>query len=317
MNDVIKLFEQGLSIFEILDYVPKDLGTVRKILKDAGYWYYHNDPAKSKLLIVAAQQYINSDISLTSLAKKYQLDIYNLSNTVKLLGGKVVNKHNLPKFNEHIFDCIDTEEKAYWLGFIFADGYISAHKPGKKSRYTFELGLGLKDVDHLHKFNKFMGYNGNNVKTDNHRCRWSVGNKHLWTTLNALGCIPRKSLFLEFPKLSQFVDAFVRGYLDGDGTLGVYTTKYNPKIYCQCIGTKAFLSKIIEIYDIKAALGHDIRTSEQVYHFQLSGLQCYNFVYKLYNNATVYLDRKFQKYKEICRLWEESHKSLSSKNDGV
>lgn len=37
MNNVIKLFEQGLSIFEILDYVPEDLGTVRKILKDAGY----------------------------------------------------------------------------------------------------------------------------------------------------------------------------------------------------------------------------------------------------------------------------------------
>lgn len=37
MNDIIKLFEQGLSIFEILDYVPEDSGTIRKTLKDAGY----------------------------------------------------------------------------------------------------------------------------------------------------------------------------------------------------------------------------------------------------------------------------------------
>ena len=49
------------------------------------------------------------------------------------------------------FDVIDTEEKAYWLGFIYADGYISSiDKAG------FEIALKAEDSNHLHKFNRFM-----------------------------------------------------------------------------------------------------------------------------------------------------------------
>jgi hypothetical protein len=82
-----------------------------------------------------------------------------------------INLHNQVKFNQNVFDCIDTEEKAYWLGFIFADGYISSHIPDKKKTYKFELSLSLKDKSHLEKFNQFMRYNGNNVKSDSFRCR--------------------------------------------------------------------------------------------------------------------------------------------------
>ncbi|MGM9535052.1 MAG: hypothetical protein ACI3VR_07355, partial [Intestinibacter sp.] len=67
-------------------------------------------------------------------------------------------KWNRPKFNEHIFDVIDTEEKAYWLGFIFADGYIGSTplEPNKKSVYNFELSLKLEDTSHLEKFKSFI-----------------------------------------------------------------------------------------------------------------------------------------------------------------
>ena len=27
--------------------------------------------------------------------------------------------------NSNVFEKIDTEEKAYWLGFLYADGYIN------------------------------------------------------------------------------------------------------------------------------------------------------------------------------------------------
>ena len=50
-----------------------------------------------------------------------------------------------------IFETIDTEEKAYWLGFMYADGYIGA------SRYSVGINLSLKDIDHLKKFCKYMG----------------------------------------------------------------------------------------------------------------------------------------------------------------
>ena len=55
-----------------------------------------------------------------------------------------INYHNLPKFHETIFDCIDTEDKAYWLGFIYADGTIRSEN--LNHFYQFELSLQLKDI---------------------------------------------------------------------------------------------------------------------------------------------------------------------------
>lgn len=51
------------------------------------------------------------------------------------MGASVVDKRGMWNLNEHFFDVIDTEEKAYWLGFIFADGYVA------KDRLTFAMNL--------------------------------------------------------------------------------------------------------------------------------------------------------------------------------
>lgn len=55
------------------------------------------------------------------------------------------------------FDKIDSEEKAYWLGFIFADGYISVNENSNSG--CVGIDLCLSDIDHLKKFNKSI--NGN------------------------------------------------------------------------------------------------------------------------------------------------------------
>ena len=90
--------------------------------------------------------------------------------------------------------------------------------------------------------------------------------------------------------------------MDGDGSIGVYKTKYNDRMYCQCIGTEDILTNICHICNVNTTLSHDIRRSEEVLHFQLSGQKCYKYLLKLYQNATVYLDRKYQKFEKICRL---------------
>lgn len=54
-------------------------------------------------------------------------------------------------YNRHIFDNIDNEEKAYWLGFILADGYLNLDK------HMLRIKLGNKDKQHLIKFIKFIG----------------------------------------------------------------------------------------------------------------------------------------------------------------
>lgn len=58
------------------------------------------------------------------------------------------------------------------------------------------------------------------------RCRWNVSNKHLWNSLNTLGCTPNKSLTLMFPSetvlTAELIPDFLRGYFDGDGCLTYY-----------------------------------------------------------------------------------------------
>ena len=122
-------------------------------------------------------------ISLTKLSKELGITRWNLTKKLKELGVKIVNNQNKLKFDDTIFNSIDTEEKAYWLGFIYADGYISDND---KCIYknVFELSLNISDINHLYKFNKFTKHEKDNVKFDSYRCRWCIMNKNLWNVLN-------------------------------------------------------------------------------------------------------------------------------------
>ena len=190
---------------------------------------------------------LDNNPSLTKIGEKYGIERHSFSRRLKELGITVINHQNKTKFNEHIFDVIDDEEKAYWLGFIFADGYIS------NSGNKFELSLKVSDMSHLEKFNLFMEGNKNKVKINKvtcgkvicERCRWSISNKHLRETLISLGCVPNKSLILKFPDKSIFSDEslirhFIRGYVDGDGCLSWRNKEHTiPSI--SILGTEHFL----------------------------------------------------------------------------
>lgn len=154
-----------------------------------------------------------------------------ISSLLKKNGFTITKENSVPKFDNTIFDSIDTEEKAYWLGFIFADGCVAKQKA--KRNYAITIGLAIQDINHLYKFNHFVKYIKNNMKiikakpsniakNVQDKCVFSVSNKHLWETLNPYGCTPQKSLTLEFPDKNIFksvdlIRHFIRGYIDGDG----------------------------------------------------------------------------------------------------
>lgn len=207
-------------------------------LEELGYHIYKGAKISSiKGLKLAVEEYISNyknHPSITKIASKYKIDRNALSNRLKELGYEVINHQNKLLFDDTMFDSIDTEEKAYWLGFWYADGYLDSRplNPNTKPKYGLELSLKGKDFTHLEKFNIFMKHSKNIVKISEtkcgtticKRCRWVVTNKHLWQTLNSLGCTPKKSLTIVFPDSSIFkspdlIKHFIRGYWDGDGCL--------------------------------------------------------------------------------------------------
>jgi hypothetical protein len=120
------------------------------------------------------------------------------------------------KNNIDIFQNIDTEEKAYWLGFLYADGCV--HSQENK----IELGLAEKDYEHLNKFRNFLQIKNKIAYRDSTKSyRLSFRSKKSKQDLIALGYIPCKSLLLHFPNSQQVPDYlikhFIRGYFDGDG----------------------------------------------------------------------------------------------------
>lgn len=183
--------------------------------------------------------------SLTKLSKEFKVKRQTLSKYLIKEDYKIVNYQNLVKVDETLFDEIDTEEKAYWLGFIFADGNISA------TDFRVTLNLSIKDESHLLKFKEFLKYTGNISYTHGEHpgCRIFFRSKHMWNSLNNLGCTPAKSLTLNFPEQSVFkypylIKHFIRGYCDGDGFLGCYLR--NDKHFCEIgfVGTESFLKSI-------------------------------------------------------------------------
>lgn len=156
---------------------------------------------------------------------------------------KKLGIHKSPYFCQYdYFEKINTEEKAYWLGFICADGWINQNHTTKSGTVGIELQYG--DIDHLKKFNKSI--NGNYKITDrwrtcslsnndklHHMCCIRIFSKKMYDDLCNLGLTNDKSYTLKFPNISNtLIVPFLRGYFDADGCLSYK----NHKLHLNYIG---------------------------------------------------------------------------------
>lgn len=255
---------------------------------------------KELVIRLALKEYLDGNESISFVSNKYGINRKSIERRLKEMG---VPAKRIINCNETIFDVIDTEEKAYWLGFIFADGYVCTNT------YSVGLNLSLKDKDTVMAFTNFMGFKGGCTITESHKfgcgymCSTVIANKHLWESLVNKGVVPHKSLILEFPKDDLFTDKhliyhFLRGYCDGDGTLGV-NSKTNPSMEESLIfvGTKPFLEGV-QKYLGKGYLMQKPNCNEKTYRLSYSTQKANNAAKLMYENATVYLPRKKKIYDE-------------------
>lgn len=124
-------------------------------------------------------------------------------------------------WNREIFKEVNTPEKAYWLGFILADGCLHLTKPGTFLGH-FSIDIGGEDKEHLYKFAKFINAQSNIVSFSIHpQTKNTLAHIQLCCSstnedLYNLGIKPRKSGREEWINTSYPAD-FIRGYYDGDG----------------------------------------------------------------------------------------------------
>lgn len=218
-------------------------------------------------------------------------------------------------YNKNFFEKIDNEKKAYWLGFLYADGCINRYYRNENLKaMSLEIGLSSKDENHLTKFlndiesnvpikTKTNKLNGNTYYSS----KVTVCNTKMCRDLIDLGCTPAKSLTLEFPSEevvpSEFMWDFIRGYVDGDGN--IFYNKYESKnenhkdkisFKMGIIGTMDML-KGIEKFLLHNGINFNPRYTEEgkAFNLHINGIdnliELYN---KMYKDSKIYLDRKYE-----------------------
>lgn len=211
-----------------------------------------------------------------------------------------------------IFDIIDSEPKAYWLGFLYADGWNQAN------RGAIGIHLSIKDRDHLVEFCNFMGLDPCKIKETqpklgniqgrviNNRgsCTAVVYGRNLSNNLVRLGMTQRKSLTLDFPTDIQVPDSllrhFIRGYLDGDGCITRSTSKNVTRYRIIFIGTKNFCEGLIKTIPDNISMRLWTRRNATLFYCCISGnQQIKKYLEWLYEDATIFLDRKHSRYLEL------------------
>lgn len=246
---------------------------------------------------IKSNKEISDDIGLT----QKQVNDYGYRHVGKLSGYTA---------NYSYFEKIDNEHNAYWLGFLYADGCVLDYV--KKSSCNFkslEFCLAEQDVGHMHKFNESLMSTykiSKKVVNGFGNCRICIGNTKLCDDLIKLGCTPRKSLTLKFPSEdivpAHLVRHFIRGYFDGDGCVSYSSDKAKRKAYkVGFVGTSDMCNNIMDILNTEAGMTK-IKTSPcgKALQFMWGGrINCKKVYNYLYSDATIYLDRKYEKFNKI------------------
>jgi hypothetical protein len=205
--------------------------------------------------------------------------------------------------NETYFDIIDSEEKAYWLGFLYADGYIRERDSGN----SLDIKLSQLDIKHLELLKKCMDSthciklgisktkNKMGKEFTSHMATLAMYSNRLVESIKKQGFHSRKTFTIEKPNLKEeYYRHFIRGYFDGDGCCYI-RERNNGNIFIQyniACASPNFKQFIIDELN-KHSIDSKCETSLTVDISRFPS--AVKFFHYLYDDSTIYLKRKKDK----------------------
>ena len=268
--------------------------------------------------------YTNKNMSSLKIAELYNCNSSTILRLLKRNGVTIRSQKDTSKkcvVDESFFVSIDTEEKAYWLGFLYADGCV-------RDKY-FGLKLSIVDLDHLKLFQKslkcdykiIVSVNKNGYGKGNKYCAINIYNNKMVQDLIKLGCMKNKTKLLEFP--NEIIPAtlmrhFIRGYFDGDGS--IYYTK--TKKYNYISPMVSFTGRYNFLLNLKEKLIPESTAkimkykNKDIYYLILGGINYIQYIYNyFYIDSTFYLNRKKEKFEEIIMLYNKRKAMIDTLNE--
>lgn len=212
-------------------------------------------------------------------------------------------------------ETVSDEVEAYILGFLYADGYVTSKV--KDKYYVVATTVSIRDeqivIDMSRYFDKAkIKYKSNNCQTGNFdTICMQVCDVNLVERLIKLGLRPNKTydndsfIFDNIP--DEFKHHFIRGYFDGDGTVGIYK---NRCVFGIISCNKPLLESILNY--LKNKIGTNAKlTSEKNRYFRIrinGNPICKKIEDLLYSNAKIFLKRKRDMFLDIQPLYVKKYK---------
>jgi phage antirepressor YoqD-like protein len=230
------------------------------------------------------------------------------------VGGVKTYKYEPHTLNESFFKAIDTEEKAYWLGFITADGSVFMH--GDSS--VLAIALAIRDYDQLHRLKKALSATHPIYERKQHLStldkRYEICGLHMVLhgmehDLMSHNVFPNKQTN-EKPSSNipdEYVKAYIRGFFDGDGWVSRYTrnTEGYRRRWEIGIGSSLEMVKYIRekvLQEVGMTFDAPYSNGAIFNITTVDKTKIYKILKWLYGDTEYYLPRKYEKALEFCRL---------------
>lgn len=307
IDKIIELYSNGYSAKEVGRKLKLDPSTILYYLKNKGIKIRKTKITQGMIDRVCKEY--QDGLSQDEVAKN--------NKTSRKTVRKILKDNNIPirkpeewlrqyDLNQEYFDVIDTQNKAYFLGFMYADGYVS------KINNCIQLNLQSRDLHILESFKKELKcidkplyFDQRSKSNPNHKDIFSlrIESEHMHNSLCNLGVVPKKSHILTYP---FFLDQelhrhFIRGAMDGDGCIHATNLSNEKEIrsvdicgtYNFCSGLKTIIESNLDIHCSLILTNKKSNT----YKITISGRnQCISFLDWIYTDAELFLYRKYETY---------------------
>lgn len=320
IQKIIEMYLEDYSKVDIAKHLGISTQSVTKYLvknniKQKEYFLSN----ETKELI--CKMYVDDNKSIKEICKELNVDYMSVKralskNNIELRSlSQARRKYSL---NENYFDDIDTPNKAYILGFLYADGNVS------KNKYVMQISLQEEDKHILEEFkielnsNRPLYFRKSKNKNQKNIYNLMVNNEHMYNSLIDKGVVPQKTLIIKFPDFldEKLISHFIRGYFDGDGCFCLSKRKDRPNTYRSIftlIGTNDFCQKVKEIIESKLGVHCSIGYCHQKYDSPIRCLSiggkknCKKVLDWIYQDAEMFLTRKMNKYLEFNKLYDSTY----------
>lgn len=219
-------------------------------------------------------------------------------------------------FNENFFETINTEEKAYWIGFIYADGHVN----------NYTVTIGLKDIDGEHLENLLKSIEAKNLKIE--YVMRNDGYKMAKVTLcSAKTCKDLKEKGFTNNKTYDNDDYvfqcipddlkhhFIRGFWDGDGCVQLRQGKFGA-INVVSLNEK-LLQSFCDYFSQKFNTPNfaEVKLIEKYYRIIIGSEKAKKVCNLFYKDSTIYLERKYQNYLKF-KTYNKNYTGIRKRKSG-